>query len=982
MVGDRPAVPLSAGAELHGFHVEQVTALPELQASAVLATHCGSGARFLHLHCPDPENLMAIGFRTPPPDSTGVPHILEHTVLCGSERFPVKDPFVELLKTSLATFLNAMTYPDRTVYPCASMVDRDFYNLADVYVDAVFHPRLTESHFRQEGHHFDLCDRSDPDSALLIQGIVYNEMKGVYADLDSLIGQVSSASLCPDNAYGCDSGGDPESIPDLTYAQFCAYHRSLYHPSNARFFFYGNLETEQHLAFLAPRLAPFEARIVESCIGVQARWHAARRLTVPYPIGADEEGAGKTAVTLNWLTHPVTEPDRTLGLQLLDAILLDNAASPLRKALIDSGLGSELTESGFDAHQRDTSFSVGLKGTDEESVEQVVACVHETLASLVEGGLGAERVERALHQFEVASREITSHFPLTLMDRVYRSWMYDADPLLNLQLPAALARLRERVQAGRGYLEALLNESLLLNAHQTVVVFKPDSNLNREREDAFAQKMAARRKGMSAAEIKEVATSAAALERLQTEPNSPSALATLPRLGLGDIPAESADPHIEEVAVGSAVLRVPEVFANGLNYLRLALDLTGVEPSLIPYLPLLTDAMSKMGAAGHDYVSMAEREAGVTGGMGFSLDVSGHVTDPDRVRPYLVAGASALDRNVPAMLELLADRLVGLRLDDRARLADVLQQADAAWQSRLVPAGSHFATLRAASGLSPNAGLRELTGGVSQVRLVRELVSDLDGNVPGLREKLVALAEFCRQAPLTAVSFVGSQEPRKQLEEWMAQQLVGRSVETKGRASARLDTPEMDGFALPSTVAFAGRCCRVEPGTDATAVALHLLTVQLRYGFLWDEIRVKGGAYGASASLALTEGLFSLSSYRDPCVAETLAVFDRVVDHILGEMDLSVNGMEQAIIGAIKTVDRPWRPQSAASQALAWHLHGTGGEFRQTFRNGLLSLTGDDVRAAAETVLRPALSGSRTTVLAGRPLLEAANVPGLVVEDL
>ncbi|MBN2711756.1 MAG: insulinase family protein, partial [Planctomycetes bacterium] len=380
-----PQTNLSVGDELHGFRVEKITPLEELRVLAIEARHPKSGARFLHLYTEDEESLFSAAFRTPPPDDTGLPHILEHTVLCGSKRYPVKDPFVELLKTSLATFLNAMTYPDKTVYPCASMNEKDFFNLAGVYCDAVFHPLITEKHFKQEGHHYEFAEPGNTGSPLIIKGIVYNEMKGAYSDLDGIIDRNLTRSICPDNAYGKDSGGDPEIIPELTYEQFTNFHARYYHPSNALLFVHGNIPTEKHMKFLDDEyLSKFDAISIDTSIDEQPRWSEPVRATIPYPVGPEDTAEKKTAITVNFLTNDLTDPIKSLSMGILDYYLLGNAASPLRKALIDSKLGEELTDSGYANYQRDTFFTVGLKGTESEKEDEIVEIVFSVCSELAD----------------------------------------------------------------------------------------------------------------------------------------------------------------------------------------------------------------------------------------------------------------------------------------------------------------------------------------------------------------------------------------------------------------------------------------------------------------------------------------------------------------------------------------------------------------------------------------------------------------------
>ncbi|MFH0911975.1 MAG: insulinase family protein [Planctomycetota bacterium] len=974
--GKTPAVTLAEGAALHGFRVRAVAPLPRMRSVAYLLAHEKSGARLLHVHAADPENLFAIALRTPPPDDTGLPHILEHTVLCGSERFPVKDPFVELLKSSLATFLNAMTYPDRTVYPCASLVEKDFYNLASVYCDAVFHPRLREEHFRQEGHHLFFAAPGDPESPLIVKGIVYNEMKGVYSDLDGLIDRHITKSISPDNAYGRDSGGDPDAIPSLTFEAFRAFHARYYHPSNAYFFLYGDLPTEKHLAFLDREcLHAFDRIEIDTAIPPQRRWSEPLRRAIPYPVGARESAERKAAAVVTFLTNDAVDTVRTFAMHLLDTLLLDNAASPLRKALIDSRLGEELTNAGYDAQQRDTYFTVGLKGVRPEDAEAVLEVVQSTCRALAIGGLGKERVERSLHQLELSAREIQDEHPLHLMDRVFRSWLYDADPFQNLRLEEQLSELRRRIEGEERFLERILEEAVVRNPHYSLLTFVPDPAYIGRKACEAAERMSARKRAFSPEALDRIAREAKALEEGQAIPNSPEALATLPRLGKADIPPEPADFDTSERVLSGRPFLYSDVFAGGLSYLHIAFDLGGLPDELVDALPLFAEAVQKMGAGDDDYVRMAEREADSSGGVAVSFSTSGHALDPLRVQPFLAVHAKALDEKLPAMLEMLFDRILRADFRDRGRFADVLRQGRIARRSHLVPAGSLFAALRAGRHLSQNGALAERLGGVSQVLRYDRWVEGLEGETDRLVKALERIRAFLLARGRATVSYVGAEENLPLLQGRLGAFLdalpPGGPEPSTGDYRPRLHARE--GLAVPSEVAFVAQAFPVVGVDHPDAPALLLLSLQLSFGYLWEAVRVKGGAYGGSARYRPYDAVFHFTSYRDPHIHETLEAFAGAADYVRSRMDLSPSAVEQAIVGTVKTLDRPIRPAAAGAVALARFLQGSTPERRRSFRKRLLALNGCDIRRAAEEHLAPALASAPISVLASREELERAN---------
>ena len=988
----RPSVPtleLRKGNRVHGFLIDDIVPLPDLRAAACLATHEKSGARLLHLVADDPDNLFAVAFRTPPPDDTGLPHILEHTVLCGSEKYPVKDPFVELLKTSLATFLNAMTYPDKTVYPCASMNERDFFNLADVYCDAVFHPLLTEKHFKQEGHHLDFASPGDVSSPLVIKGIVYNEMKGAYSDLDGLMQHKTTRSLFPDNAYGMESGGAPDAIPSLTYEQFVRFHRTFYHPANSLFFVYGGIPTERHLAFLDTKyLSGFDHGPIDTTIADQPRWTEPRRKVVPYPIGPSEETARKTAVVLTFFANEVTDAVTTLSMHLVGDYLLGNAASPLRKALIDSRLGEELVESGYFSYQRDTFLCVGLKGTEEDRTEAIVDLVLRTCRELAEQGLEKGKVEAAFHRLEIASREIRPRYPLLLMDRVYRSWLYGADPLMGLRLNEHLGELRQRYASEPGFFERQIARWITDNPHYTVLTFTPDRDYMAKKDAAYRKRLAERKATMDSASLEAVAREAAELDAMQSAPNTPEALATLPRLGLSDVPPEPFELETSREEVARVPLLHTDIFANGLSYLQLAFDLRGIDEDLVDYLPLYAEALTQMGAAGFDYAAMAEREAAHTGGVGAGVSVGGRADDCHHVRPLFLVSARALDSKLPQMLEIVSDRLLRCDLTDLDRLRDVVLQGRIHRQSDIIPSGNHYAHLFAARHLSRNSALAERLAGISQLRVYNRLADGFDNDRDAVAERLSRLRDFLLARGRLAVSFVGDEEQRPTLDSWLAGVTEQMREECPPEESSVFEPTfrTREGIATPAEVAFVAKALPAVPSTHPDAPVLLLLGVHLSFGYLWTEVRVKQGAYGARASYDSGNGVFSFTSYRDPCIRETLAAFEGSFQHVATKMDLSEEAVEQAVIGTVKILDQVVRPGQAVSLALGRELRGETPEIRKRFRQRLLSLTGEDIRRVAVELLGPRFDDAPACVLSSRERLAAANDAlgdqGLAIEDL
>ncbi len=971
-----PTINLNIGDMIHGFSLKAITPLPQIASVAYRFEHEKSGARLLHLYADDPENLFAAAFRTPPPDDTGLPHILEHSVLCGSKKYPVKDPFATLLQISLATFLNAMTYPDKTVYPCASMNERDFFNLMGVYCDAVFEPRITEMFFKQEGHHFDFAEPGNVQSPLIIKGIVYNEMKGNYSDLDGIMFRNITTGVCPDNAYGKDSGGDPDAIPSLTYEQFVEFHRTYYHPSNSLLFLYGNIASNKSLEFLDQEyLSRFERIEINTRIAPQPRWQEPRRQTISYPVGANEDTTRKTAVTITFLANDLTDAVTTLAMQVLDHYLLSNAASPLRKALIDSRLGQELTQAGYMDHQRDTLFTAGLKGTEPDAAEKIEALVKQVCADQVTQGLDRSKVEAAIHRYEMAAKEIQSAYPLRLMDRVYNSWLYDADPLHNLRLNDHLLELRRRFESEPGFLEGILEKFIVKNPHYKVDTFVPDKEYSTRRETEFRKLMADRKAAMTPEELESIRREAEELAAMQSHVNTPEELATLPRLSRADVPEEPYELPVSREEVAGRPCLFTDTFSNGVNYIQLAFDLSGLEDGLWDYVPLFCEAMTKMGAAGLDYVAMAEREAACSGGVGASANVAGRVDDALHVQPFIMVQSKALDRKLEEMLSVLHDRLTAPDFTDLDRLRDVILQGRIHRRASIIPAGNMYSTLYAGRHLSRNGRLNERLGGVTQIKFFDKLAENFDQERDRIVHKLEAIARFLRVKERLYASFVGDTECRTKTAAWLGTALSDFREESIPQEDSAFNPAAgtAEGIATPADVAFVAAVMQAVGAAHELAPALLLLSTNLSYGFLWNEIRAKRGAYGGHARYQAANGIFAFSSYRDPCIGETLQTYAQVFEHIDRQMDLSASAIEQAVIGTLKTIDKPIRPSQAVGVTLARFLSGDTPEFHRDFRMRLLGLTSEDVRRAAADILAPAFDKAAVCVLSSREKLDAAN---------
>lgn len=979
MSPESPEIILKEGQLLSGFLIRKITTLPDMHCVAYEAEHEKSGAQLIHLHTDDRENMFAIGFRTPPPDNTGLPHILEHTVFCGSNKYPVKDPFIELLKTSLATFLNAMTYPDRTIYPCASMNEKDFYNLVSVYCDSVFSPILSEMHFKQEGHHLDFSSQGDINSSLIIKGVVYNEMKGAYSDLDGTIEKEQCRHLLPDNAYGHDYGGDPDFIPELTYNRFKNYHRIYYHPSNSLIFLFGNLETEKHCRYLDRNfLSDFDRSSINTGISVQKRWDAVQYATVHYPVGSSEDTKNKTAILLTCLANESTDIIRTLARRILSDYLIGNAGSPLRKALIDSNLGEELTSSGYTYDIRDTYFTVGLKGTDACNLQEIIEIVNSTCRNIIAQGMNKKKLDATFHKFEILAREIKSAYPLRLMDRVFSSWSAGSNPLLWVNLNPYLEKIRNLYEKQSGFFEDQLKELIPENRHCSIITFVPDPELNAKTEQLFRKKMEKTKNTLTSDQLNRITNEAAELNHMQASPNTPEALETLPRLLLSDVPRDPSTLNTTVSESAGRPMLYTDMFSNGLTYVTLSLDLSGLPGDLLPYLPVFTACMRKTGAGSRDFAEMAEREAEYSGGLSAGLSSDGRYDNPLLVKPVLFVSAKSLDRNLEKMLSILEDRLLSCDLNDTKRIENIILQERVQARSCVINSGSINAVEYASRHLNENCRINEILNGITQVRFVDKLADEFPNNKQNTISKFSEIHRFLLDRQRITLSILGKPHARKIVEKWFFDLDIEAGSEGEKREDHFLSKTHkksqcLDGIAVASDVSFVAVSFPTAGYSDPASPALALLKSSLWLGYLWDEIRVKKGAYGCFVYHDFLKGIYSISSFRDPFIRETIETYKGIFSYINDKMDLSDHAVSQAIIGTIKNLDEPVRPGQAVNIALIRYLAGLGFKEKKAFRNRLLSLTGEDIRKTASDILRPGLEKASICVLSSREKLETAN---------
>ncbi len=959
---------------LGNFIVEQSLPVPELNLTAIKLNHKPTGARLLHLACDDPNNVFAIGFRTPPNDSTGVAHILEHTVLCGSEKYPVRDPFFTMLKRSLNTFMNAMTAADWTLYPVASMNRKDFYNLMGIYLDATFFPMLREQDFRQEGHRLDFADESNPDS-LMIKGVVFNEMKGAMADPSSLLGRRLNAALFPTTCYGKNSGGEPLVIPELSWQQLRSFHESYYHPSNSWIFTYGNLPLEEHVKQIEKlALSRFTQQEVNSEIPLESRLTAPIQRTETFPVGPDDEQQQISMVQMAWLTCPIEDTFERSAIGILTNLLLGNPAAPLYQALIESGLGRNLSPgTGYHDDYRDTFLTAGLQGTDPEKLPEIEALIIETLRQVEKNGLPQERIDAALHQYEFASREVTGDqypYGLGLMMRLFGPWLHANDPFSTLMIGQNLERLKSAT-ADPQFFPNMIRRHLLDNPHRVTLLLRPDTEHAQREEQAFAAHLRHIKATLDATRIAEIKAQNSALKKGQETPDDTSCL---PTLDLADIEVEErVTPFHRQTKADCETFWFTQP-TNGISYLNMHFDTGFLEVSLRPYLPIFCALMPQIGAAGHDYLAMSRRITAATGGVRFGTNLLESPLNLDSMHPVIELKSKCLDRNQATLCKILTDILTRPDFDDLDRLRTVIGQIRTSMENSIPGAGHSFASRAAAAMLTPTASLREEWSGMTQVQTIQQ-ISKLDNQgLSKLAKMFKEIAAGLFVSVQTAVAITAEEAAQKSIQKplnALLSSLPDRPQSLPQPPAKFTGQPGSIGWQYNLPVAYVARVFRTVAYTHPDAPALMVLAKLLRADFLHREIREKGGAYGGMAGYNADGGLFSMLSYRDPHLERTLDVYGEAVEWAR-QGNFSDEMVRESILTTFADLDRPLSPGGRGYREFIHQQQGVSHDMLQTFRNGILAVNQKQLAHVAERYLRQSFDSSSVGVLAGEAMFKQA----------
>jgi len=887
----------------HGFTKLGAREIPELRTKAELFRHARTGAELLSLVNDDENKVFGIAFRTPPSDSTGVAHILEHSVLCGSRKYPLREPFVELLKGSLKTFLNAMTYPDKTCYPVASQNVKDFYNLIDVYLDAVFYPRLTQHIFQQEGWHYELEKAGNP---LNYKGVVFNEMKGAYSSPDHLLAEYSQQSLFPDTLYGLDSGGDPLQIPKLTYEQFRGFHEKFYHPSNARIYFYGDDDPQERLQMVEEYLKDFDPEDVDSAVPLQKPLNEPRTIVKAFASGGAEADAARGMVTTNWLLDETSRVELNLAFHMLDYILLGMPGSPLRKALIDSNYGEDLAGEGVGGELRQMYFSTGLKGIDPANAENVQALIFDTLTRLMKEGIHPHTIEAAVNTVEFVLRENnTGSYPrgLVIMLRALTTWLYGEDPLSLVAFEGPLRALKSQISGRKRFFEEMIERYLVRNAHRTLLILKPDAELSGKLDAAEKEQLDRARSSMSSAELDEIIVDSVTLRKMQETPDPPEALATIPTLELRDLSRENKSiPLALSVEKGSRIL-YHDLFTSGIAYLEVGFDMHTLPQKYLPYLPLFGRALFEIGTEEEDYVTLTQRISRKTGGIRPVFHTSA-VKDAERSTAWLFLRGKAMLTQTESLVDILRDVLLKVWLDNRERFRQMVLEAKARQEEMLVPSGHQFVGLRLRAHFNEADWAAEQMGGISHLFFLRDLAKTVDERWSSVLADLEEIRRILinRNNLLVNVTLDERGWTRfKPQVEALLDALPALPAESRKWTPG---TPaDHEGMKIPAQVNYVGKGVNLYRSGYRFHGSSHVIIRYLRNAWLWEKVRVQGGAYGAFGAFDRLSGVLTFVSYRDPNLVKTLHVFDESA-RFLKNIELSQDELTKAVIGTIGDIDQ------------------------------------------------------------------------------
>jgi Zn-dependent M16 (insulinase) family peptidase len=971
---------MKTGNRISGYEIKNIVALPEIKSFYYELGHLSTGARHIHISNEDSENTFSVAFKTVPTDSTGVAHILEHTVLCGSEKYPVRDPFFSMIKRSLNTFMNAFTASDWTMYPFTTQNPKDFYNLMGVYLDSAFFPKLDRLSFKQEGHRLEFEPNGDSGEPgkLTYKGVVYNEMKGAMSSPDQVMTRSILNAIYPDTTYSFNSGGDPVEIPKLTHEQLRAFHKHHYHPSNAFFYTYGNLPLLTHLNFIEEKVLNHFSRIhPKTDVASQPRWDTPKVMTYYYPADANDDSQKKTQVCLAWLTADIRDAFEVLSLTILEQVLMGNSGSPLRKALIDSGLGSTLSDgSGFDAENKDTMFACGLKDVDQASAEAIEKIIFETLTDLVKNGIDQKMVDSAIHQIEFHHKEVTNTpypYGIKLLLRMSGDWFHHGDPTTSLKFDTLIEQLFSELEKGP-FLENQIKKYFIDNPHKVRLQLLPDPSMAEKEKNRVTAELQQVQENLSESDMERIQTDTTALANLQETKENLSCLPTLEIEDIGpDIPTVPETLGFEHT--DACCYELP---TSGIFYLISAFGLQPLAPKSLPLVPFFCHSLTLIGTERHSYEEIAQLIDLYTGGMGLSINAGTDFSDTteDACLPIMSFAAKCLSRNQQQMFELVNELLCEYDFFDLNRLKQLLLEYRSNMESSVVSSGHRYAISLASRTFSATSAINENWHGIHQLKAIKKITDDLtDDRLQTIADELKQIGTSLLKNNNLKIGLIGGKNDIENAISYtdnLKKNLgTGQNTGFKPPTIDFSNNPAREGWSTASAVSFVASVFQTNRITHEHAPALAVISKILRSMFLHREIREKGGAYGGFAAYQLENGLFCFASYRDPHIFNTLNVYDAASEFIISGKYTNED-IKEAILQVCADIDRPDTPNSGAGKAFYRNLTGLTDDIRKTFKAILLALDREKVLQVARHYFGAAMTVSAVAVISNENSLKDA----------
>ncbi len=936
--------------KLTAYEVIKEEKLKDLKSDGMILRHKKSGARVCLISNDDDNKVFYIGFKTPAKDSTGVQHIMEHSVLCGSKKYPAKDPFVELVKGSLNTFLNAMTYPDKTVYPVASVNDKDFLNLMDVYLDAVFHPNVYDRPqiFKQEGWHYELKDKNDP---IVVNGVVYNEMKGVFSSPDDMLDREIFNSLFPDSEYSNESGGDPKYIPTLSYEDFIAFHKEYYHPSNSYIYLYGDMDMAEKLDYIdSEYLSAYDAIDIDSGIAFQKPFDEIKKLYRKYSITSDEPIEDNTYLSYNTVVDTSLNRDLYIAFQILEYTLLLAPGAVLKQTLLDKKIGKDI-QSTYENGIYQPYFSVIAKNTEKDKLDDFISTIREVLEDVSANGLDRESLLAGINVFEFRYREADfGSYPKGLMYglQALDSWLYDeTSPFMHIEANDTFARLRDKVD--KGYFEGLIREYLLDNTHSSIVVLEPERGLTARMDKEQADRMAEYKASLSDKELDELMGDTLMLLKYQEEPSTQEELETIPLLEISDIKREAL-PFTNTVnKVGDTTVLTHDIYTNGIGYLTIGFEIGDLSEELLPYIGLFRNIFTYVSTKEHTYTDLASIINQNSGGITSSAGLYPNAKDYDKYRMFYEIRAKVLFDRLPFAFDIITEIINDSIYDDDKRLLEILNMLKSRLQMILTTSGHSIAAARALACCSKTAVLAEKTGGIDFYRFIDDITSNYEERKETLKDNLKKFAQSVFRSENLFVDYIapaGENERLMKLVGEFREKLLTGPKEDSGYELTPINVKE--GYKTSGQVQYVACSGNFADHGHEYTGALRVLKVIMGYDYLWINVRVKGGAYGCMNSYSRTGEMY-FTSYRDPNLKDTLDVYRKAPEYIKS-FDPGERDMTKYIIGAISDLDIPLTPRAKGSRSMSAYLAEDSFENIQKERDEVLNTTVQDIRELSSYV--------------------------------